>query len=234
MGQKVNPHGLRVGVNKDWNSSWIADKKDFAKFLVEDDKIRKFINKKHANSSVSKIVIERTAGRLIVDIFTARPGVMIGTKGAGVEELKADIIKLTGNKNVSINIKEVKKPDVDAKIVAQGICQQLEKRMGFRRAMKMAIQKVMRAGAEGCKIMISGRLDGAEIARSEHYHEGRLPLHTIRTDIDYATHEAHTTFGVIGVKVWICKGEILSKKARIVRNTETEATEKTEAQGGNE
>lgn len=234
MGQKVNPHGFRVGVNKDWNSSWIADKKDFAKFLVEDDKIRKFINKKHVNSSVSKIVIERTAGRLIVDIFTARPGVMIGTKGAGVEELKADIIKLTGNKNVSINIKEVKKPDIDAQIVAQGICQQLEKRMGFRRAMKMAIQKVMRAGAEGCKIMISGRLDGAEIARSEHYHEGRLPLHTIRTDIDYATCEAHTTFGVLGVKVWICKGEILSKKARIVRNAEPEATENTEAQGGNE
>ena len=212
MGQKVNPHGFRVGVNKDWNSSWFAKKNDFSDLLVEDNKIRTFINKKHAQSSVSKIVIERTANRVIVDIYTSKPGVMIGTKGAGVEELKKDLVKLCDNKNVNVNIKEVKKPDLDAQLVAQSIAQQLEKRMSFRRAMKQAMQRVMRAGAVGCKVMVSGRLDGAEIARSEHYHEGRLPLHTLRANIDYATHEAHTTFGVIGVKVWICKGEILSKK----------------------
>ena len=212
MGQKVNPHGFRVGVNKDWNSSWFANKNDFSDFLVEDNKIRTFINKKHAQSSVAKIVIERTANRVIVDVYTSKPGVMIGTKGAGVEELKKDLIKLCGDKNVNVNIKEVKKPDLDAQLVAQSIAQQLEKRMSFRRAMKQAMQRVMRAGAVGCKVMVSGRLDGAEIARSEHYHEGRLPLHTLRANIDYATYEAHTTFGVIGVKVWICKGEILSKK----------------------
>lgn len=215
MGQKVNPHGFRVGVNKDWSSSWIGNKKEIAAFLVEDDKIRKFINKKHKNSNVSRILIERTTGKLIIDIFTSRPGVIIGTKGAGVEELKSEIIALTGNKNVSINIKEVKRPDLDANLVAQSICQQLERRMSFRRAMKMAIQRVMRAGSEGCKVMVSGRLDGAEMARTEHYHEGKLPLHTLRADIDYAVCEAHTTFGVLGVKVWICKGEIIGKKSAV-------------------
>lgn len=215
MGQKVNPHGFRVGINKEWSSSWSADKKEFAKFLVEDKKIRDFISKKHVNSGVSKIMIERNANRITIDIFTSRPGVMIGTKGAGVEELKKDILKLTENKNININIKEVRKPDLDAKIVATSMCQQLEKRMGFRRVMKMAMQRVMRAGAKGCKVMISGRLDGAEIARSEHYHEGRLPLHTLRADIDYATAEALTTFGILGVKVWIFKGEILGKKSPV-------------------
>ncbi len=213
MGQKVNPHGFRVGINKDWSSSWIGNKKQFAVNLVEDNKIRKFIMNKHKNSNVSKILIERTTGKLIIDIFTSRPGVIIGTKGAGVEELKSEIIALTGNKNININIKEVKRPDLDANTVAQSICQQLEKRMSFRRTMKMAIQRVMRAGAEGCKVMVSGRLDGAEMARTEHYHEGKLPLHTLRADIDYAICEAHTTFGVLGVKVWICKGEIIGKKA---------------------
>ena len=212
MGQKVNPHGLRVGVNKDWSSSWFTNKKEFSEYLLEDNKIRKYINKKHAASSVSKVEISRTANKVNVDIYTARPGVIIGAKGAGVEELKADIAKIVNGKFVNINIKEVKKPDLDAQIVAQTVAQQLEKRMSFRRAMKMSLQKVMRAGAKGCKIMVSGRLDGAEIARSEHYREGRLPLHTLRADIDYATCEAHTTFGVIGVKVWICKGEILTKK----------------------
>ncbi|MBQ4558000.1 MAG: 30S ribosomal protein S3 [Clostridia bacterium] len=212
MGQKVNPHGLRVGVNKDWSSSWFTNKKEFSEYLLEDNKIRKYINKKHAASSVSTVEISRTANKVTVDIYTARPGVMIGAKGAGVEELKADIAKIVNGKFVNINIKEVKKPDLDAQIVAQTVAQQLEKRMSFRRAMKMSLQKVMRAGAKGCKIMVSGRLDGAEIARSEHYREGRLPLHTLRADIDYATCEAHTTFGVIGVKVWICKGEILTKK----------------------
>lgn len=213
MGQKVSPHGLRVGINKDWNSNWVAPKGKFADYLVEDNKIRTFINKKCATSSVSKVVIERAANRVDIDIFTSRPGVIIGTKGAGVEELKKEIIKLINNKNVNINIKEVKKPDLDAQLVAQSIAFSLEKRMSFKRVMKQALQRVMKAGAQGCKIMVSGRLDGAEIARSEQYHEGRTPLQTLRADIDYSTYEAHTTFGVVGVKVWICKGEILDKKA---------------------
>ena len=213
MGQKVNPHGLRVGVNKEWSSSWIASKKEFSNYLVEDNKIRKYITKKHNGNGISNVVIERTNKRLTVDIYTSKPGIVIGMKGAGVEELKNDIAKICENKNVNINIKEVKRPDLDAALVAESVAVQLEKRVSFRRAMKQAMQRVMKAGAVGCKVMVGGRLDGAEIARSEHYHEGRLPLHTIRADIDYATHEAHTTFGVIGIKVWICKGEILNKKA---------------------
>ncbi len=227
MGQKVNPHGLRIGVNKDWDSSWIAGKKDFSDFLVEDNKIRTFIDKKYATSSVSRVVIERTANRVIVDIFTSKPGVVIGAKGAGVEELKKDLAKICNGKQVNVNIKEVKRPDLDATIVAQSIAQSLEKRVSFRRAMKQGIQRVMRAGAKGCKVMISGRLDGAEIARSEHYQEGRLPLQTLRSDIDYALVEAHTTYGVLGVKVWICNGEILSKKRVVVAEPENAE------QGGN-
>ena len=224
MGQKVSPHGIRVGINKEWSSSWIANKKNFSTFLVEDQQIRKFINNKYAACSIAKVDIERTANRVVVDIYTSRPGVLIGNKGAGVEELKKEVLKLTENKNVSINIKEVKKPDLDAMLVAQSICGQLEKRVAFRRAMKQGMQKVMKAGAKGCKIMISGRLDGAEIARSEHYQEGMLPLQTLRSDIDYANCIAQTTYGVLGVKVWICKGEILGKKAPVA---------KTEEQGGN-
>ena len=222
MGQKVNPHGLRVGVNKEWSSSWIADKKDFSKYLVEDKKIREFINAKHAGNGISKIIIERTVNRVTIDIFTSKPGIIIGVKGAGVEELKKEIANISENKNISLNIKEVKRPDLDADLVAQSVAQQLEKRMSFRRAMKQAMQRVMKAGAVGCKVMVSGRLDGAEIARSEHYHEGRLPLHTIRADIDYATCEANTTFGVIGIKVWICKGEILNRKQATITETSTE------------
>ena len=211
MGQKVSPHGIRVGINKDWSSTWIANKKDFSKFLIEDQNIRKQLNKKYANCNISKIDIERTANRVVVDIYTSRPGVLIGNKGAGVEEIKKLVLSLTENKNVNINIKEVKKPDLDAMIVAQGIASQLEKRISFRRAMKQGMQKVMKAGAKGCKIQIGGRLDGAEIARSEHYQEGMLPLQTLRSDIDYAYCIAKTTYGVFGVKVWICKGEILKK-----------------------
>ena len=211
MGQKVSPHGIRVGINKDWSSTWIANKKDFSKFLIEDQNIRKQLNKKYANCNISKIDIERTANRVVVDIYTSRPGVLIGNKGAGVEEIKKLVLSLTENKNVDINIKEVKKPDLDAMIVAQGIASQLEKRISFRRAMKQGMQKVMKAGAKGCKIQIGGRLDGAEIARSEHYQEGMLPLQTLRSDIDYAYCIAKTTYGVLGVKVWICKGEILKK-----------------------
>ena len=218
MGQKVSPHGIRVGINKEWSSSWIANKKEFSKLLVEDQQIRKYLNKKYATCGISKIDIERTANRVIVDIFTSRPGVLIGNKGAGVEEIKKEVLKLTENKNVSINIREVKKPDLDAMLVAQAICAQLEKRVSFRRAMNQA-------GAKGCKIMISGRLDGAEIARSEHYQEGMLPLQTLRSDIDYANCIAKTTYGVLGVKVWICKGEILGKKPL--------ESAKTVEQGGN-
>lgn len=225
MGQKVSPNGLRVGVNKEWNSTWITRKQDFSKLIIEDHKIREFINSKYNNCAVSKILIERTANRVSIDIYTSRPGVIIGNKGAGVEELKKNILKLTENKNVNVNIKEVKKPDLDAMLVAQSIAGQLEKRMSFKRAMKQALQRVMRAGAVGCKVMVSGRLDGAEIARSENYHEGRLPLATLRADIDYAEYTAHTTYGALGVKVWICKGEILGKKApKMEQNSE---------QGGN-
>ncbi len=212
MGQKVSPHGLRVGVNKEWSSSWIANKKDTSKYLVEDHKIREALNKKYNACSISLITIERTNTRLIVNISTSRPGVLIGQKGAGIEDIKKLISKYTDKKNISINILEVKKPDLDAELVAQSIASQLEKRMSFKRAMKQAMQRVMKAGAKGCKIMVSGRLDGAEIARSEHYHDGSLPLTTLRSDIDYAACKARTTFGVIGVKVWICKGEILGKK----------------------
>lgn len=224
MGQKVSPHGLRVGINKEWSSYWTAKKKDFAKFLVEDNNIRKFIDDKYRNSAVSKIAIERTAGRLTINLYTAKPGVIIGSKGSGIEQLKKELRDLTETKNLSINVKEIKKPDLDAKLVAQSIAFQLEKRMSFRRAMKQAMQRVMRAGAEGCKIMVSGRLDGAEIARSEQYHEGRLPLHTLRSDVDYSAYTAHTTYGVLGVKVWIYKGEILGKKQ--LKQEET-------SQGGN-
>ena len=191
-----------------------------------DGAIRTFITKKYADSAVARVQIERTANRVIIDVFTSKPGMLIGAKGAGVEEMKKELIKLTNNKNISVNIKEVKRPDLDADLVAQSIAQQLERRVSFRRAMKQAMGRVMRAGAKGCKVMVSGRLDGAEIARSEHYHEGRLPLHTLRADIDYALAEAHTTFGVIGVKVWICQGEILGKKAK----NETPTTQ----EGGNE
>ena len=211
MGQKVSPHGLRVGINKSWDSSWFAGRQDFAKYLKEDNVIRTFIKKKYYACAISKISIERTAKRLVVNIFTARPGVLIGQKGAGVETLKKEVLKLTQADAVSINIKEVKNADVDAVLVAESIATQLEKRVHFRRAMKQVMQKAMKAGAQGIKTMVSGRLDGADIARSEHYHQGNLPLQTLRADIDYGTAEANTTFGIIGVKVWIYKGEILGK-----------------------
>jgi len=211
MGQKVSPHGLRVGINKSWDSSWFAGKDNFAKFLKEDNVIRTFIKKKYYACAISKISIERTAKRLVVNIFTARPGVLIGQKGAGVETLKKEVLKLTQADAVSINIKEIKNVDVDAVLVAESIATQLEKRVHFRRAMKQVMQKAMKSGVQGIKTMVSGRLDGADIARSEHYHLGNLPLQTLRADIDYGTAEAATTFGIVGVKVWIYKGEILGK-----------------------
>ena len=209
MGQKVNPHGLRVGVIKGWNTQWYADKKEFSKYLKEDNVIRTFLKKKYYAAAISKITIERAATRIIVTIFTARPGVIIGKAGAEVENIKKDLAKLTGGKAVSVNITEVKKPDCDAQLVAESVAAQLENRMAFRRFMKQAIGRSMRAGVKGIKMMCSGRLDGREIAGSEHYHEGSIPLQTLRADIDYGFAEAHTTFGMIGVKCWIYKGEVL-------------------------
>ena len=211
MGQKVNPNGMRLGINKTWNSFWYADKKDIAKNIKEDNVIRNYILKEYKTCAISNVMIERTNDSINVSISTAKPGVLIGQKGAGVEALKKNVEKLTAAKRVNVNVVEVKNPDLDAKLVAESIAAQLEKRAQFRRVMKSAMQRVMRAGATGVKTMVSGRLDGAEIARSEHYHEGSLPLQTLRANIDYAVVEAHTTFGVLGVKVWIYKGEILGK-----------------------
>ncbi len=211
MGQKVNPNGMRLGINKTWNSFWYADKKDIAKNIKEDNVIRTYILKDYKACAISNVMIERTNDTVTVSIYTGKPGVLIGQKGAGVEALKKNIEKMSSAKKVNVNIVEVKNQDLDAKLVAESIAAQLEKRAQFRRVMKAAMQRVMRAGAVGVKTMVSGRLDGAEIARSEHYHEGSLPLHTIRANIDYACVEAHTTFGVLGVKVWIYKGEILGK-----------------------
>ncbi len=211
MGQKVNPNGMRIGINKTWNSFWYTDKKNIAKNIKEDNVIRNYILKEYKSCAISNVLIERTNDSITVTITTAKPGVLIGQKGAGVEALKKSVEKMTDAKKVNVNIVEQKNPDLDAKLVAESIASQLEKRAQFRRVMKSAMQRVMRAGAVGVKTMVSGRLDGAEIARSEHYHEGSLPLHTIRANIDYACTEAHTTFGVLGVKVWINKGEILGK-----------------------
>lgn len=217
MGQKVNPHGLRVGIIRGWDAQWYAPKKEFPKYLVEDHKIRTFLKKKYYTSAISKILIDRSANKLSVTIYTARPGVIIGKGGAGVEIIKKEIEKLCQNKatRIGISIMEVKRPDTDAQLVAEGIAAQLEKRVQFRRAMKQAMQRAVKSGAKGIKTMVAGRLDGAEIARSEHYHEGSIPLHTLRADIDYGIAEAHTTFGVIGVKVWIYKGEILLKTVSV-------------------
>lgn len=212
MGQKVDPNGLRTGVIKPWSSKWYADKAHFADNIVEDDKIRKFIKKKYYEQAISKIVIERAADKVVVAIHTARPAVLIGKAGAGVEEIKKEVEKFVASgKKVSINIMEVKHPDSDAQLVAENIAHQLEQRASFRRAMKQAMSKAMKAGAKGVKTMVSGRLDGAEIARSEQYREGSIPLQTLRADIEYGVATANTTFGAIGVKCWIYKGEVLGK-----------------------
>ena len=214
VGQKVHPIGMRVGVIRDWDAKWYAEK-DFAEFLHEDLKIRKFIATRLADASVSTIEIERAANRVNVSIHTAKPGMVIGKGGSEVEALRKELNNLTG-KRVHINIVEIKKPDLDAKLVGEGIARQLENRVAFRRAQKQAIQRTMRAGAQGIKTQVSGRLNGADMARSEGYSEGTVPLHTLRADIDYAWEEADTTYGKLGVKVWICRGEILPEK----KNTE--------------
>lgn len=222
MGQKVNPHGLRVGVIQDWNAKWIADKKNFASYIKEDDTVRTFLKNKYYQASISKIVIERNEGKVIVDIHTGRPGVLIGKAGAGAEEIKSEVAKLVGGKDVTINIIEVKRPDMDAQLVAEAIAAQLEKRVSFRRAMRQCMGRATRSGAKGIKTMVSGRLDGAEIARCEQYHEGSIPLHTLRADIDYGFAKAQTTFGIIGVKVWVYRGEVLPRKKKTVKKEVTE------------
>lgn len=211
MGQKVSPHGLRVGVIKDWNSKWYADKLNFADMLVEDNKVREYVKKKLYAAGVSKVLIERAAeNKIRVIVLTARPGMVIGRSGNGVDELKAALVKLT-KKEVEISIEEVRRAELDAQLTAESIAQALERRVSFRRAMKQAIGRTMKAGAKGIKVLCSGRLAGAEIARSEKYSEGNVPLHTLRADIDYGFAEADTTYGKIGVKVWINHGEILDK-----------------------
>ena len=213
MGQKVNPNGFRIGVNKDWNSQWYADKKTFAKYLLEDNQIREAINKKYGQCGISKVVIERTDKRLTVNIYASRPGMLIGVKGAEIDVIKKLVAKIATTTDITINIKEVKRPDIDATLVAQSIASQLEKRVAFKRACKMAVQKTMKDGAKGIKVMVSGRLNGAEIARSEHFYEGSLPLQTLRANIDYGVATANTTFGAIGVKVWIYNGDIIARKS---------------------
>jgi len=227
VGQKVNPHGLRIGIIKSWDAKWYADK-DYAKFLHEDLEIRKKLNwefdrsnqepkLKMQNSSVSQIVIERSVNRVRLTIHTAKPGQVIGRGGSGIEKIKQFLKKLTG-KNIEVNIAEIKQPELDATLVAENVAAQLEKRIAFRRAMKQSVTRTMRMGAKGIKVMVSGRLGGAEIARTEGYREGSIPLHTLRADIVYGTAEAHTTYGRIGVKVWIYKGEILpeAKKEAVI------------------
>lgn len=208
MGQKVNPNGLRLGVIRTWDARWYAPSKDVPELLEEDLKVRKFIEKKFANASISKTIIERSKNRIIVTVSTAKPGMVIGREGAIKKEAVDELAKLTG-KQVFLNVKEVKRPDLDATLVAKNIASQLENRASFRRVQKLAIMRALKSGAKGCKTLISGRLAGAEIARAEGYSEGNVPLHTLRADIDYAHTEALTTYGILGVKVWIYKGEVL-------------------------
>ena len=208
MGQKVHPNGFRLGVIRDWDAKWFATGTKYAASLVSDQKVRTYLRSKLVNAAVSRVELVRPGGNLIVTIYTGRPGIVIGKKGEDIERLRKGLMSLTGVP-VQISVEEIRKPELDATLVAENICQQLEKRMMFRRAMKRAVQNSMRLGAKGCKVMVAGRLNGAEIARSEWHREGRVPLHTLRADVDYGFSEAHTTYGVIGVKVWIFKGEIL-------------------------
>ena len=214
MGQKVNPVGLRVGINKNWDSIWFAKKQDYGKLLIEDFKIRKYIKANVVNSGVSQVKIERTSKKCIVTIYTSRPGFVIGKKGSDVEKIKKNLSEISSG-DISLNIKEIKKPELNSYLVAENIAQQLVKRIAYRKTMKRAIQSAVRLGAKGIRVSLSGRLAGNEIARTEWLREGSVPLHTFRADIDYAEAEALTTYGIIGVKVWIYKGEILSNKTNI-------------------
>jgi small subunit ribosomal protein S3 len=225
MGQKINPTGFRLGFNRGWTSRWYASGRNFAAMLNEDLKVRDYLKKRLGHASVGKVVIERPAKDARITIHSARPGVVIGKKGEDIETLKADLRKLLGVQHVHVNIEEIRKPEVDAQLIADSITQQLEKRIMFRRAMKRAMQNAMRLGAQGIKIMSAGRLNGIEIARTEWYREGRVPLHTLRADIDYGTSEAKTTYGVIGVKVWVYKGEVLGKNEQPAAGTSAPAEE---------
>ena len=212
MGQKTNPIGIRLGIIRGWDSNWYANKKDFGKKLIEDNKIRNYLNARINKGGISKIVIERTLNKLIVTIHTSKPGIIIGKGGGEVDRIKEELKKLTGNDDVQINILEIRRPELDAQIVADTIARQLEGRINFKRAVKMSIASALRMGAEGIKVRCGGRLGGAEIARSEEIKQGRTPLHTLRMDIDYASVFAQTVYGKIGIKVWICKGEVLAKR----------------------
>jgi small subunit ribosomal protein S3 len=213
MGQKVNPYGFRLGVTTDWKSRWIADKQEYRDNLIEDWKIRDYLRRQLERAAVSRVEVERTRDRLRVDVYTARPGIVIGRRGSEAERLKAGLAKITGNPRVHFNIQEIKQPEIDATLLAQGVADQLAGRVSFRRAMKRAVQTAMKAGALGVRVQCAGRLGGAEMSRKEWYREGRVPLHTLRADVDYGLAEARTTFGRIGVKVWIYKGDILPYKS---------------------
>ena len=230
MGQKVHPYGFRVGYNKDWHSHWYA-KNDFAEFLAEDLDLKRDLKKRFMGAGVSHIDVERAANRLKIIIYTSRPGIIIGRKGSEIEKLKEDLSKQTG-REVLVSIQEVRKPELNAQLQAEKIAQQLEKRIAFRRAMKKVMEETLRFGAEGIKVMCAGRLNGAEIARTEWFLEGQLPLHTLRADIDYGFAEAHTTFGVIGVKVWIYRGEILDPNAAMARGTTTDPINELKGERG--
>ena len=214
MGQKVNPVGFRLGINRGWDSVWFSKKREYGKFLIEDYKIREYVKKNVVNSGVSQVFIERTSKKCIVSIYTSRPGFVIGKKGSDIDKIKKNLAKISSTE-ISLNIKEVKKPELNAYLVAENIAQQLVKRIAFRKTMKRAIQSALRLGAKGIKVCLSGRLAGNEIARTEWQREGSVPLHTFRADVDYAEAEALTTYGIIGVKVWIYKGEVFSKKTNI-------------------
>ncbi len=228
MGQKVHPNGIRLGVIRDWNAKWYADKGGYAATLASDLKIRDFITRRLANAALSRIVIDRPSQNLHITIFTARPGIVIGKKGEDIDRLRHELGRMNGVP-VQVAVEEIRKPELDAKLVAENICQQLEKRIMFRRAMKRAVQNSMRLGAKGVKVMLAGRLNGAEIARTEWYREGRVPLHTLRADIDYGVHEAHTTYGIIGVKVWIFKGEVLAPEKPVAEEDGGEIESKIES-----
>jgi len=231
MGQKVHPVGIRLGISADWNSKWYASTKDYPNLLNGDIKVREFLKKKLASANVSRIQIERPTRAAVVTIHTARPGVVIGKKGADIEILRADVAKIVGLhiNNVKIKIEEIRKPELDSQLVAESIAQQLERRVMFRRAMKRAMQNTMRMGGQGIKIKVAGRLNGAEIARSEQYMEGRVPLHTLRADIDYGFAEALTTYGILGIKVWIYKGEVFDLEQK--KNAQSEANAKKSGKG---
>ena len=219
MGQKVNPIGLRLGITRGWDSIWFAKKKEYGKLLIEDYKIREFIKKNIVNSGISQVIIERTSKKCIVSIYTSRPGFVIGKKGSDIEKINKNLSKISSTE-VSLNIKEVKKPELNSYLVAENIAQQLVKRIAYRRAMKRAMQSALRLGAKGIRVCIAGRLGGNEIARTEWLREGSVPLHTFRADVDYAEAEALTTYGIIGIKVWIYKGEVFSKEKNKLNNKE--------------